>query len=61
MREFLDNSTFGEVTDDGSESHDLNCEGSVFRLLLDVESRLRKQSREESKRDYARRRIFGLG
>jgi hypothetical protein len=57
--EFLDDSTFDAVMEDGSETHDSNRDLSVFHLLLDVESRLRKQAREESKMDYAKRRIFG--
>ena len=32
--------------------------GSIFRLLLEIESRLRKQAREESRMTFARRRIF---
>jgi hypothetical protein len=32
--------------------------GSMFRLLLDLEARLRKQRREESKMAFGRRRIF---
>jgi hypothetical protein len=31
---------------------------SVFRLLLDLEARLRKQRREESKMAFGRRQIF---
>jgi hypothetical protein len=32
--------------------------GSIFRLLLDLEARLRKQRREESKIAFGRRQIF---
>jgi hypothetical protein len=32
--------------------------GSVFRLLLDLEARMRKQRREESKMAFGRRQIF---
>jgi hypothetical protein len=40
------------------ETHDPDREQNVFHLLLEVERRLRKQAREESKIDYARRQIF---
>jgi hypothetical protein len=53
--EFLKNLPASAVLKD-RESHERDQ--SAFHLLLNVESRLRKQAREESKFDYARRRIF---
>jgi hypothetical protein len=58
---FVNNSPFGAALEDRPETHDPDRDRSVFHLLLDVESRLRKQAREESKIDYAKRRIFGQG
>ena len=42
----------------GPENHPPGKDGSVFRLLLEIESRLRKQAREESLMAFARSRIF---
>jgi hypothetical protein len=38
--------------------HHLDPDRNLFRLLLEIESRLRKQAREESRMAFARRRIF---
>ena len=42
----------------GQENHPPGRDESVFRLLLEIESRLRKQAREESLMAFARSRIF---
>jgi hypothetical protein len=41
-----------------SQSCGAGRSGSIFRLLLNLDARLRKQRREESKSAFGRRQIF---
>jgi hypothetical protein len=44
--------------DGGKPASDAGGDRSIFRLLLEIESFLRKQAREECGIAFARRRIF---
>jgi hypothetical protein len=57
VSELLAGAQAGAMNDDQPES-DAGGDRSLFRLLLEIESSLRKQARAECGMAFARRRIF---
>jgi hypothetical protein len=54
----VNHSPIVEISLEEGESCGAGRSGSIFRFLLDLDARLRKQRREESKNAFGRRQIF---